>query len=61
MTHYYINQQVGNIDQLLQKICAESEQGFLNAYRGHMGMIQKELKDFRNKINAQKFELKRDK
>ena len=44
MTLYMINNQVDNIDNLVQRVCAESEQDFLNAYRGHMGMIMRELK-----------------
>ena len=56
-----INEQVTNIDNLVQKVCADSEQDFLNAYTGHMGMIMRELKSFRNKINSQKFEMKKNK
>ena len=33
----------------------------MNAYSGHMGMIMRELKSFRNKINSQKFEMKKNK
>ena len=60
-TLFFINNQVANIDKLVQKVVNESEKDFLNAYSGHMGMIMRELRDFRKKINSQKFELKKNK
>ena len=60
-TLYFINNQVANIDKLVQKVVSESEKDFLNAYSGHMAMIMNELRNFRKKINAQKFELKKNK
>lgn len=50
-----------NIDNLVQKACSENEKDFLSAYSGHMGMVMRELKIFKNKINAQKFEIKKNK
>ena len=61
LTLHMINQQVGNIDALVHKACGDQEQDFLNAYSGHMGMVMRELKQFKNKINAQKFEVKKNK
>ena len=52
---------MANIDNLVQKACAENEKDFLNAYSGHMGMVMRELRNFKNKINAQKFEIKKNK
>ena len=52
---------MANIDSLVSRVCADSEKDFLNAYSGHMGMVMRELHAFKQKINAEKFELKKNK
>ena len=49
------------MDTLVQRACASNEKEFLSAYSGHMGMVMNELKLFKKKINANKFEMKKNK
>ena len=60
LTLHMINQQVTNIDKFVQSVCADNEKDFLNAYSGHMDMVMRELRNFKKRINAQKFELKKN-
>ena len=39
---------------------AAQEKDFLNAYSGHMGMVMRELRNFKQKINSEKFEMKKN-
>ena len=55
-----INEQVTNMDQMIQKVLQSSEQDFLAAYSGHMMHVSKQLRDFKKKINSQKFENKKN-
>ena len=32
----------------------------MNAYSGHMGMVMRELRNFKNKINSERFEMKKN-
>jgi hypothetical protein len=50
-----------SIDSIVQKVSADQEQDFLNAYSGHMGMVTRELRAFKLKINSQKFDMKKNK
>ena len=57
---HLINQQIGAINEFIQKISAHQEKNFLNAYSGHMSMVMRELRNFKNKINSERFELKKN-
>ena len=61
LTLHMINQQMTSIDSIVQKVSADQEQDFLNAYSGHMGMVMRELRSFKLKINSQKFDMKKNK
>lgn len=40
---------------------SDQEQDFLNTYSGHMQFVMRELRNFKKKINGQKFEMKKNK
>ena len=59
-TIWNMNQGVNKLDQFVNGMKAAQEKDFLNAYSGHMGMVMRELRNFKQKINSEKFEMKKN-